>query len=154
MGGTIITEVMIVGQYKQVSHAIYDIKYHFVWITKYRYKVLEGAIAYRLRELLRQGCEAKGIEIIRGSISKDHVHMLLSCPTNLSPSQIMQYLKGRSSHLIQDEFPTLKKRYWGQHMWARGYFCGTVGNVDEETIKHYVETQGHEEAENIKIIED
>ena len=154
MGGTIITEVMIVGQYKQVSHAIYDIKYHFVWITKYRYKVLEGAIAYRLRELLRQGCEAKGIEIIRGSISKDHVHMLLSCPTNLSPSQIMQYLKGRSSHLIQDEFPTLKKRYWGQHMWVRGYFCGTVGNVDEETIKHYVETQGHEEAENIKIIED
>ena len=65
----------------------------------------------------------------------------------------MQYLKGRSSHLIQDEFPVLKKRYWGQHMWARGYFCGTVGSVDEETIKHYVETQGREEADNIEIIE-
>ncbi|MBR5163494.1 MAG: IS200/IS605 family transposase [Schwartzia sp.] len=140
--------------YKKVSHAVYDIKYHFVWITKYRYKVLEGAIAYRLRELLRQGCDAKGIEIVKGSISKDHVHMLLSCPTNMSPSQIMQYLKGRSSHLIQDEFPALKKRYWGQHMWARGYFCATVGSVDEETIRHYIENQGHEDIENIHIVEE
>ena len=80
--------------------------------------------------------------------------MLLSCPTNLSPSQIMQYLKGRSSHLIQDEFPVLKKRYWGQHMWARGYFCGTVGNVDEETIRHYIESQGHEDVKNIRIVEE
>ena len=140
-------------QYQQTSHTVHDIKYHFVWITKYRYKVLEGAIAYRLRELLKQGCDARGIKIIKGSISKDHVHMLLSCPPSLSPSQIMQYLKGRSSHLIQDEFPVLKKSYWGQHMWARGYFCGTVGSVDEETIKHYVETQGREEADNIEIIE-
>ena len=95
-------------QYQQTSHTVHDIKYHFVWITKYRYKVLEGAIAYRLRELLKQGCDARGIKIIKGSISKDHVHMLLSCPPSLSPSQIMQYLKGRSSHLIQDEFPVLK----------------------------------------------
>ena len=141
-------------EYKKMSHAVYDIKYHFVWITKYRYKVLEGAIAYRLRELLRQGCDARGIEIVKGSISKDHVHMLLSCPTELSPSKIMQYLKGRSSHLIQDEFPALKKRYWGQHMWARGYFCATVGNVDEETIQHYIENQGHEDIENIRIVEE
>ena len=141
-------------EYKKASHAVYDIKYYFVWITKYRYKVLEGTIAYRLRELLRQGCEAKGIEIIKGSVSKDHVHMLLSCSTNLSPSQIMQYLKGRSSHLMQDEFPALKKRYWGQHMRARGYFCGTVGNVDEETIRHYVESQGREDIETIRIVEE
>ena len=140
-------------QYQQTSHTVHDIKYHFVWITKYRYKVLEGAIAYRLRELLKQGCDAKGIKILKGSISKDHVHMLLSCPPSLSPSRIIQYLKGRSSHFVQDEFPILKKRYWGQHMWAREYFCGTVGNVDEETIKNYVETQGREETDNIEIIE-
>ena len=66
----------------------------------------------------------------------------------------MQYLKGRSSHLIQDEFPALKKRYWGQHMWARGYFCATVGNVDEETIQHYIENQGNEDIENIRIVEE
>jgi len=74
--------------------------------------------------------------------------MLLSCPTDLAPSQIMQYLKGRSSHLLQEEFPELKKRYLGQHMWARGYFCGTVGEVDQETIKRYIENQGKQEAED------
>ena len=139
--------------YRSGSHTVYDIKYHFVWITKYRYKVLQGNVAIRLRELLRQGCDAKGLEIVRGSIGRDHVHMLLSCPTTMSPSQIVQYLKGRSSHLLQDEFPELKKRYWGQHMWARGYFCGTVGAVDEETIKHYAENQGNEEEKNFTIVE-
>ncbi len=100
------------------------------------------------------GGEAKGIQIVKGSIAADHVHMLLSCPTDLAPSQIMQYLKGRSSHLIQDEFPELKRRYWGQHMWARGYFCGTVGQVDQETIKRYIETQGKENGdENFEIVE-
>lgn len=138
-------------RYKSGSHTVYDIKYHFVWITKYRYAVLRGSIALRLRELLRQGCDAKGLEIIRGNISKDHVHMLLSCPTTMAPSQIAQYLKGRSSHLLQDEFPELKKRYWGQHMWARGYFCGTTGQVDEETIKNYVENQGREEEKSFTI---
>ena len=121
---------------------------------KYRNKVLYGKVAIWLRELLRQGCEAKGLEIVRGSISKDHVHMLLSCPTTLSPSQIAQYLKGRSSHLLQDEFPELKKRYWGQHMWARGYFCGSVGAVDEETIRQYIENQGNEEETNFMITDD
>ena len=138
-------------RYRSGSHTVYDIKYHFVWITKYRYAILRGNIAVRLRELLRQGCDAKGLEIIRGNISKDHVHMLLSCPSTMAPSQIAQYLKGRSSHLLQDEFPELKRRYWGQHMWARGYFCGTVGQVDEETIRNYVENQGHEEEKNFTI---
>ncbi len=143
-------------EYKNGGHAVYDIKYHFVWITKYRYKVLRGQVAVRTRDLLRQGCDAKGMTIIKGSVGPDHVHMLLSCPTNLSPSQIMQYLKGRSSHILQDEFPELKKRYWGQHMWARGYFCGTVGQVDQETIKRYIETQGREEreAEDFTIVEE
>ena len=141
-------------QYRKGSHTAYDIKYHFVWITKYRYKVLQGKVAVRLRELLRQGCEAKGLEIVRGSIGRDHVYMLLSCPTTLSPSQIAQYLKGRSSHLLQDEFPELKKRYWGQHMWARGYFCGTVGAVDEETIRQYIESPGNEEEKNFTITDE
>ncbi len=108
-------------EYRNDSHTVYDIKYHFVWITKYRYKVMKGAVALRLRDLLKQGCEAKGMRA-RGSIRSDYVHLLLLCPTNLSPSQIAQYQKGRSSHLIQDVFPELKKWYWGQHIWARGYF--------------------------------
>ena len=93
------------------SHTQYDIKYHIVWITKYRYKVLNGKIAYRLRELLRQGCEARRITIIKGSISKEHVHMLVSCPPNISVSDMMQYLKGRSSKKLQEEFTTELNKY-------------------------------------------
>lgn len=128
-------------EYRKSSHAIYDIKYHVIWVTKYRYKILKGEIGLRLRELIRQGCEARGITIVQGSIGKDHVHLLLSCPAMLAPSKIVQYLKGRSSHLIQEEFPELKKRYWGQHLWARGYFCATVGTVTEETVRSYIENQ-------------
>ena len=130
------------GYTKYGSHTVYDIQYHVVWTTKYRYKVLNGKIAERLRELIRQGCEARKITIVRGSIGKDHVHMLISCPPTLAPSKIMQYLKGRSSRLLQEEFQELKKRYWGQHLWAVGYFCRTVGAVTEEMVKQYIEDQG------------
>jgi putative transposase len=142
------------GEFRKSTHAVWDIQYHIIWITKYRYKVLKGHIAERLRELLRQSCEAREIKIIRGSISTDHVHMLLSCPPVLSPSKIVQYLKGRSSKLLQDEFQELRKRYWGQHLWAAGYYCGTVGAVTEEQIKAYIENQAGEEiSEVFKITE-
>ncbi len=124
-------------EYRSGSHTVYDIKYHFVWITKYRYKILKGKVAERDREVLTQGCEANGITILKGSVGVDYVHMLLSCPMDLAPSRIMKSLKGRSSKMLQEEFPELKKKYWGQHIWARGYFCGTVGEVDEETIREY-----------------
>jgi putative transposase len=129
------------GEYNKGSHTIYDIKYHIIWVTKYRYKVLNKNIAVRLRELIRQGCEARGITIVQGSIGKDHVHLLIASSPSISPSKLVQYLKGRSSRLIQDEFPQLKKKYWGQHLWARGYFCSTVGSVTEETISKYIESK-------------
>lgn len=140
-------------EYRRTSHAIYDIKYHFVWVTKYRYKIFKGQIAVRLRDLIRQGCESRGLVIIKGSVGQDHVHILLSCPPALAPSKVMQYLKGRSSRLIQDEFPELKKRYWGQHLWARGYFCGTVGSVTDEMIQEYIENQGDDGDEIFTITE-
>ena len=142
------------GDYNKSSHAVYDVKYHIIWVTKYRYKILSGNISKRLRELIRQGCEARSITIVSGNIGKDHIHMLVSCPTNLAPSQIVQYLKGRSSRLIQDEFPELKKRYWGQHLWARGYFCATVGSVTKETIQQYISNQFEQGDSNHFKIED
>ena len=131
--------------YRQSAHAVYDIKYHVIWVTKYRYKVMRGRVAERARELIRQICQAREIVIVRGAISPDHIHMLLSVPPQLAPAKVVQYIKGRSSRLLQAEFPELGKRYWGQHLWARGYFCATVGAVDEETIKHYIETQRWDE---------
>ncbi|CAM4005161.1 IS200/IS605 family transposase [Paenibacillus lactis] len=140
--------------YQKNSHAVYDIKYHVIWVTKYRYQILKGQLAVRTRELIRQGCEARRIGILQGSVGKEHIHLLLSCPPSLAPSKVVQYLKGRSSRLLQEEFPELKKRYWGQHLWARGYFCATVGNVTEEMIRNYIANQFSGEKNEIFKIED
>ena len=137
--------------YSKSSHAAYDIKHHIMWVTKYCCRVLRGEVALRLRELIRQGCEARGMVIVQGSVGSDHVHLLLSCPPSLAPSKIVQYLKGRSSRLLQEQFPELKKKYWGQHLWGRGYFCATVGSVTEETIRRYIETQGTTGNEVFKV---
>jgi putative transposase len=140
-------------EYRKSSHAVYDIKYHIIWVTKYRYKILGGEKSKRLRELICQGCEARGITIVSGNIRKDHIHLLLACPPNTAPSKVVQYLKGRSSRLLQEEFQDLKKRYWGQHLWSRGYFCATVGSVTEEMIKQYIENQEATAGNSFKIEE-
>lgn len=141
-------------EYRKESHTVYDIKYHVIWVTKYRYNVLRGPIAIRVRELIRQGCEARNIQIMQGSVGKNHIHLLLSCPPSMAPSKMMQYLKGRSSRLLQDEFPELKKKYWGQHLWARGYFCATAGTVTEEIIRNYIANQLDEGKGEVFKIED
>ena len=128
-------------EYRKGSHTVYNIQYHFVWVTKYRCHVLEGEVKLRVRELIRQICQQHDLLIEQGHISKDHVHILVSAPTHMSASQIMQKIKGRSSRVLQQEFPHLKKRYWGQHIWARGYFCTTVGQVTDQRIRDYIE--GH-----------
>lgn len=108
-------------------------------MTKYRHKVLIGEVAERVRELVRKTCEACEIRIIKGVVSKDHVHILVSCPPTMAPSEIMRRIKGRTSSKLFDEYPRLKKKYWGRHFWARGYFCATVGQVTEDMIKQYLE---------------
>ena len=117
---------------------MHDIKYHFVWITKYRYHVLKGDIAIRVRSIIREVCMSHDLKILKGVVSRDHVHILLSSPPTIEPSKIAQLLKGKSSFKIQQEFPELKKRYWGQHIWARGYYCATSGNITDEMIKDYL----------------
>jgi len=125
------------------AHSVHNIQYHVVWVTRYRYKILHGEVGTRARDLLRQTCSALEIQILTGHVSADHVHMLLSCPPTLSPAEIVQRLKGRSSRLLQREFSHLRKRYWGQHLWARGYYCGSVGNVSTKQIQDYI--AGHVE---------
>ncbi|MGA2435254.1 MAG: IS200/IS605 family transposase [Bryobacteraceae bacterium] len=132
-------------EYRRSAHAVFDIKYHVVWTTKYRYKVMRGRVAERARDLIRQICESRDVAILRGAVSPDHIHMLLSAPAHMAPAKLVQYVKGRSSRRLQEEFPELRKRYWGQHLWGRGYFCATVGAVDEETIKAYIESQRWDE---------
>ena len=124
--------------YRYGSHTKYKIEYHFVWVTKYRYKVLEGEVATRVRELVRQTCEIFEIEILRGVVSRDHIHILVSSPPEISPADIMRRVKGRTSAKLFEEFPHLKKRYWGRHFWARGYFCVTAGELSKKQIQEYL----------------
>ena len=102
-------------EYRHSAHGSYDLKYHVIWITKYRYKILRGRIAERARDLIRQVCQARDVVIVRGAVSPDHIHMLLSAPPHPAPAKLMQYIKGRSSRKLQEEFPELRKRYWVQH---------------------------------------
>jgi putative transposase len=127
--------------YRTGSHSRFDIKYHFVWVTKYRKSILSGEVGIRLREIVREVCRTNEIEILQGAVSSDHVHVLLSCPPSLSPSKIMQYIKGKSSRKLLMEFKHLQKQYWGRHLWARGYFVASSGNVTDEAIMEYIRQQ-------------
>jgi putative transposase len=128
--------------YRKTAHSVYDIKYHVVWITKYRKKVLKGQVGLRLRDLVRQICAANEVIIISGSVQADHVHLLLSVPPKLSVSKLMQYLKGRTSRKMLAEFEEISREFWGRHLWARGYFVASTENVTDEIIKQYIESQG------------
>ena len=127
--------------YRKTSHSTYDIKYHIVWITKYRKSVMIGQIALRTRDLIRMVCSKNDVEILSGHVGKDHIHLLVSVPPYLSASKLVQYIKGYSSKKLQMEYKELNRQYWGQHMWARGYFVAISGNVTDEIIAEYIRCQ-------------
>ena len=130
--------------YRKASHTTYDLKYHLVWITKYRKPLLRGPVAERTRELIREICRSHDVEILKGHVSKDHVHLFVSVPPQLSVSGLMKSLKGKSSRRLMQENASIRKQCWGQHVWARGYFAASSGNVTDEVIMKYIELQNIE----------
>ncbi|MDR2938879.1 MAG: IS200/IS605 family transposase [Clostridiales bacterium] len=134
--------------YRKTSHATYDLKYHIVWITKYRKLVLNGKIGDRTRELVRQVCKTNEVEILAGHVGKDHIHLLVSVPPHLSVSKLVQYIKGYTSRKLLLEHKELQKQYWGNHLWARGYFAATTGNITDEIIMQYIQNQEIEELQH------
>lgn len=102
-----------------------------VWITKYRKPILRADIAQRVRELVREICKANDVDIIKGHVSKDHVHIFVSVPPHISISQMVQSLKGKTSRKLMMEYKSLSRAFWGRHMWARGYFAASSGNVTD-----------------------
>ena len=124
--------------YSKTSHTVYSHRYHIVWITKYRYKVLTYELKKRAREIIAQVCEELGINIINGVVSSDHIHLFIEIPPHISVSEFVQKAKGRSSRKLQGEYSELRKRYWGRHFWARGYFSSTSGNVTDDMINDYI----------------
>ncbi len=111
------------------SHTISQMQAHVVWVTKYRYEVLKGKIQKRCRD----------IRILKGVVSKDHIHMHIEYSPSKSMSDIVKKLKGRSSRKLQEEFKELSKQYWGKHFWAIGYGVWSTGNMSDEMVQEYLE---------------
>ena len=128
------------------SHSIYQLHVHLVWSTKYRYQVLGGEIQKRCRDLIRQSCDSLDVQILKGVVSSDHVHLHISYPPKLSISEILKRLKGRSAKMLLEEYSELKKRYWGGHLWGIGYGAWSTGNITDEMIQEYLEH--HKEGPN------
>ena len=127
--------------YRKGAHTVFDLKYHLVWSTKYRKPILEGRLGLRVRSLIREICAEHQIQIVRGHISKDHVHIFISMPPQISVSKIAQYLKGKTSRKILQENPALNKKFWGQHFWSRGYFAASSGSITDEMVMDYIANQ-------------
>ena len=121
------------------AHTTTRLTVHLVWATKYRYHVLQGDIKIRCRQLLMQICDAEDVRILSGVVSKDHVHMHIEYPPKISIADLVKRLKGRSSRILQQEYPSLKKRYWGRHFWAIGYGAWSTGKITDEVVQQYLE---------------
>ena len=137
--------------YRHGAHTVFRIHLHLVWVTKYRKPALIGDIAIRCRELIREICATHDVTIMKGHVSKDHIHLFVSVPPKVTISRLSQMLKGKTSYKMLQEFPHLAKKFWGRHLWARGYFCVSSGKVTDEVIKEYIANQSHEGDEDFKV---
>ena len=123
-----------------LAHTKWECKYHIVFAPKYRRQIIYGKIKQDIGQMIRKLCQYKGIEIHEAEACKDHIHMLVSIPPKYSVSQIMGYLKGKSSLMIFDRHANLKYKYGNRHFWARGYFVDTVGK-NKQRIQEYIKRQ-------------
>jgi REP-associated tyrosine transposase len=127
--------------YRRTAHTRFDLKYHFVRVTKYRKKLLRADVGVRLRQIVRDICSELEVEILKGHVSVDHVHLFVSCPPHVSPSYLMQRVKGKSSRELLQQFSHLNKQCWGRHLWARGFFVASSGVVTDEAIIECIRAQ-------------
>ena len=125
--------------YRRTSHSVSKMSVHLVCATTYRYHVLQGDIQQRTRDLIIQICNSENVQILKGVVSKDHVHVHVEYPPSLSVSNLVKKLKGRTSRLLQIEFPQLKQKYWGRHFWAVGYGAWSTGQITDEMVQEYLE---------------
>ena len=133
-----------------LAHTAWNCKYHIVFAPKYRRQDIYGKIRVDIGKMLRMLCDRKGIKIIEAELCKDHIDMLVQIPPKYSVSDIVGYLKGKSSLMIFDRYANMKYRYGNRHFWCRGYFVDTVGK-NEKKIAEYVRNQLQEDIVNDQI---
>ena len=130
-----------------LTHCKYECKYHIVFASKFRRQAIYGKLKAEIGKILRRLCEYKKIEILEANACPDHIHMLISIPPKYSISQIVEYLKGKSSLMILDKFANLKYKYGNRHFWCKGYYVSTVGR-NEKKIAEYIQNQMQEDIAN------
>ena len=129
---------------ESLAHTKWECKYHIVFVPKYRRQIIYGKIKEDIGKMLRKLCEYKGVEIHEAEACKDHIHILVSIPPKNSVSQIMGYLKGKSSLMIFEKYANLKYKYGNRHYWYRGYYVSTVGR-NRRAIEQYIRNQLQED---------
>jgi len=130
---------------QNLSHTVWECKYHIVWVPKKRRKIVYGKLRKELGTILRRLCEYKGVEVVEGTLCADHIHMCLAIPPKYSVSTIVGYVKGKSAMILFEKYSRLKKNFRGHRFWARGYYVSTVG-LDERKIRAYIRNQETSEA--------
>jgi putative transposase len=131
---------------KRTSHAVYDLKYHMVWVPKYRKMILKGDLAKRITEVFTEIAERYEFEVDTMEVKDDHVHLFLSAPPRYSPAGIVQIIKSISAKMVFKQFPDVKKQLWGGELWSDGYFVRSVGDkVTSEVIRRYIKYQQQEQ---------
>jgi putative transposase len=140
-----------VKDYRRGAHSVFEVHLHLVWVTKYRRKVRTGEVALRVRDLLRQIWGDQDVSILKGHVCKDPIHLFVSIPPQVTISRWVQRLKGKTAYKLLTEFPHLRKQFWGRHIWARGYFCCSSGNVTDEVIAAYIEHPSHDTDADFRI---
>ena len=126
--------------FEKLAHAVWQCKYHIAFCPKYRFKILKGTVQESVEEFIKQLCGWKKLEILEMNVQEEHVHLVLSIPPKNSVSEVVVFLKGKCAIKMFDRHLDLKKRYWGRHFWAKGYYVSTVG-LDEDKIRKYVKWQ-------------
>ena len=138
-------------EYRRGAHTVFEIHLHLVWTTTYRRPALTGEVALRVRDMIREICGQHEVTIMKGHVAKDHLHLFVSIPPQVTISRLIQWLKGKTAYKLLGEFPHLQKQFWGRHLWARGYFCCSSGNVTDEVIAEYIAHQSHDRDDEFKV---
>jgi putative transposase len=138
-------------EYRRGAHTVFEIHLHVVWTTKYRRPALTGEVALRVRDLSREICGQHEVTIMKGHVAKDHLHLFVSIPPQVTIRRLLPWRKGKRAYKRLGEFPHLQKQFWGRHLWARGYFCCSSGNVTDEVIAEYIANQSHDREDDFKV---
>ena len=139
---------------RRTSHAVYDLKYHLVWIPKYRKDIFSAELAGYVKEVLGQIAEGYGFNIDTMEVMADHVHVFIEVPPRYSPAQTVQILKSISARQVFKRFPKLRKQLWAGELWNDGYFVRSVGDkVTADVIRKYIAYQTHQDASQLKMFE-